>query len=225
MINLIKKIMMISLLFILCSCSNGNENEVIIKNLNSVIEISIVDKETEEIITKGTAFSFDKNLFLSARHIFSDFNYETEHIVGETINGDKISLELIKKSEDTDLAILYSPNDIPSMVISENPPYWLDDVYFIGNSRGLGLCINKCYISSPSKNVIINEINYNTIQINGTVNEGDSGGTLLNKSGEIIGVISFKLTTNSGNTVSDISFAISLESINDFLSEIETENS
>ena len=103
------------------------------------------------------------------------------------------------------------------IAISKSDPYWLDDVYFIGNSRGLGLNINKCYVSSPNKIMDIKENQYSMIQINGTVNEGDSGGPLLNTDGELVGIISFKLSTSSGFGISDMSFAVNLQSINEYI--------
>ncbi len=65
----------------------------------------------------------------------------------------------------------------PVITIGENGN-WLDEVYVIGNSRGLGLCINKCSISSPAKELSLDNNTYKVIQINGTINEVESGGPL-----------------------------------------------
>lgn len=208
---------LIFMILILSSCTSDSKDGII-SCLNSTLEVSIVDESTGDITTKGTAFCYKSGYLLSAKHIFEEYDLENDEIIGETIDGQKVELELLIVSTISDLAILkLSDIDLPVIQISEKQPYWLDEVFFIGNTRGLGLSINKCYVSSPNKQITINNNFFDTVQINGTINEGDSGGPLLNNNGELIGVISFKLTSNSGYSISDVSFAVSLNTINDFL--------
>lgn len=209
----------IILTFLTVSCSNNSKpNKVIIDCLESVIEISILDIDSSEIVTKGTAVCVEKKLFLTAGHIFTDYNEDKQVILGENIKGDTFYLKLHSISDKWDLSFINSENfEMKPIAISKSDPYWLDDVYFIGNSRGLGLNINKCYVSSPNKIMDIKENQYSMIQINGTVNEGDSGGPLLNTDGELVGIISFKLSTSSGFGISDMSFAVNLQSINEYI--------
>ena len=56
------------------------------------------------------------------------------------------------------------------------------------------------------------------LQTNAAVNPGNSGGPLLNATGEVIGVISLKLVQNS---VENMGFAIPIDSVNSILERLE----
>ena len=67
------------------------------------------------------------------------------------------------------------------------------------------------------KELIIDGNSYLVIQTNLVINEGYSGGPILNKSGKVIGIISFKLRASDNILMEGMSFGYSSKEILDFL--------
>jgi len=111
---------------------------------------------------------------------------------------------LIRKNENKDLALLKVDNNFDySFNISDQKNYNIgDDIFAIGtpNSIQLGQTLSKGIISGER---ISEEDNY--IQTDASVNSGNSGGPLINKKGELLGVVNSKLL---GIGVEGIGFAI-----------------
>ena len=89
------------------------------------------------------------------------------------------------------------------MKFSTKPVRIGQTVYTIGNPKGLGLSLSKGYVS---------QVKDDQIQLDMTVNSGNSGGPVLNESGEVVGIISYLLKDVHG-----LGFAVNLAAINRFL--------
>jgi hypothetical protein len=83
-----------------------------------------------------------------------------------------------------------------------------DQVYTIGNPKGLGLSLTKGTISRIKSN--------RDLQLDLTVNPGNSGGPLLNEDGRVIGVVSYLLENVNG-----FGFAISADNLKEFIEDSE----
>ena len=83
------------------------------------------------------------------------------------------------------------------------------DVYTMGNPRGIGLSVSKGTVS---------QITPDHIQLDIVVNPGNSGGPVWNEAGEFIGIISFKYEHVDG-----MAFAISKATIDAFIEEYSEE--
>ncbi len=55
------------------------------------------------------------------------------------------------------------------------------------------------------------------IQCDINITEGNSGGALLNKNGELVGVTTFRLKDSKNNVVYGISFSIPIKTIKNFI--------
>lgn len=80
----------------------------------------------------------------------------------------------------------------------------------IGNAMGYGTSVTNGIISAKDREVSItddqgNEVSNTFLQTNAAVNPGNSGGALLNANGEVIGIVSAKL---SDTTVEGMGYAI-----------------
>jgi S1-C subfamily serine protease len=85
-----------------------------------------------------------------------------------------------------------------------------DQIYTIGNPKGLGLSLTKGTISRIKSN--------GDLQLDLTVNPGNSGGPLLNEDGRVIGVVSYLLESVNG-----FGFAISTDNLKEFIEDSEME--
>ena len=81
----------------------------------------------------------------------------------------------------------------------------------IGNPLGFELfgSVTCGIISALNREVTINENTMNLIQTDAAINSGNSGGPLINSSGQVIGINSAKLSSNYSNTtIEGLGFAI-----------------
>lgn len=86
-----------------------------------------------------------------------------------------------------------------------------DDVYAIGAPKGMAYTLTKGSISAKAR--IINGHSY--VQLDAPINEGNSGGPLLNDAGQVLGMNALKLTDSEG-----IGLAIPIERICAYLESL-----
>lgn len=86
-----------------------------------------------------------------------------------------------------------------------------DDVYVIGAPKGMAYTLTKGSISAKAR--IINGHSY--VQLDAPINEGNSGGPLLNDAGQVLGMNALKLTDSEG-----IGLAIPIERICAYLESL-----
>lgn len=88
----------------------------------------------------------------------------------------------------------------------------------IGNAMGIGISVTDGIISGLEREMTTEDGNTGTfIQTNAAVNHGNSGGALLNVRGEVIGIVSNKL---SGESVEGMGYAIPISAANPIISEL-----
>ncbi len=110
----------------------------------------------------------------------------------------------------TDLAVLQIDGDnLP--VIPQNPLYQPqvgDVVLAIGNPYNLGQTITQGIISATGRNGMSSSGRQDFLQTDAAINEGNSGGALINSRGELVGINTSEFYTNKQNSSSGISFAV-----------------
>lgn len=106
---------------------------------------------------------------------------------------------------DLDLALLsfVDPKHYPSFELAQELPKIGEEVFILGNPKNLGLSVTKATLSN---------IKDEELQLNATLNPGNSGGPVINAAGKLIGVISYLIEDVNG-----IAFAVRLETIKAFL--------
>lgn len=92
-----------------------------------------------------------------------------------------------------------------------------ENVYTIGNPNGFGLSFSEGKVSSPLRKMQNNGNIVDTIQTSIVINEGNSGGALINDQCELIGLMSFRLRNNGGEVIQGVSFAVHYSVINSFI--------
>lgn len=95
-------------------------------------------------------------------------------------------------------------------------------VIAIGNALGYGQSVTTGVVSALNRSVTIDNYTNKMIQIDAAINGGNSGGALLNNSGEVIGINSAKYSTNSSSSssVEGMGFAIPISDVNDIITSL-----
>lgn len=92
-------------------------------------------------------------------------------------------------------------------------------VMAIGNALGYGQSLTVGYVSAKDRIVTVNDITMKLIQTDAAINQGNSGGALLNLDGEIIGINSAKF---SGRAVEGMGYAIPISVVKPLINELKS---
>lgn len=168
-----------------------------------------------------------KNLSIGTGTIISENGYiiTNAHLAGNKYSTCYVTLEdgniyngnVVWADEDLDLAILkINANGLNYLEIGDSESIKIgEDVYAIGNPVGIELqrSVTKGIISGVNRTIKLEENNTESymeglIQTDASINQGNSGGPLINAKGEIIGINSVKIETAEG-----IGFAIPINTV------------
>lgn len=165
----------------------------------------------ETDIAIGSGFAVSENEIVTNAHVISD----ARMIRVITYSGDSLPASVVAYDEDLDLAVLYVADGSFSAlpIASLDATRVGDDVYAIGAPKSMAYTLTKGIVSSKDR--VIRGRPY--IQIDAAVNEGNSGGPLLDANGNVLGVITLKLTDAEG-----IGMAIPITVVSDWMSGVDT---
>lgn len=79
--------------------------------------------------------------------------------------------------------------------------------------------ITQGLVSLPQVNINYEDNNRNVIQCDLIINEGKSGGALLDEKGRLIGSTTFRLRDSLGNIIYGIAFCIPINTVLDYLNQ------
>jgi len=178
--------------------------------------IVCVDSHVSDGISCGTGCIIDKRGYiLTSAHVVES----GDNVIITTSNGKDYNAKVIRRfGEKKDIAILKinSPTEFKTVKFGDSEKIKVGQkVLAIGNPFGFNGTLTQG---------IISRIDYakNRIQTDAAINPGSSGGPLLNKSGEIIGIN--QAIYNPDNNISNIGigFAIPINTIKEYLREDNT---
>lgn len=122
---------------------------------------------------------------------------------------------IIAKEPENDIALL-RPRELPAQVVPATlgDPNALnvgDEAIVVGNPYGLRYTLTDGVISALGRNVTSTKTGQslqNLIQFDAAVNPGNSGGPLLNRDGEVVGIVTSLLNPTDQDTFIGIGFAV-----------------
>lgn len=177
-----------------------NDTELLIATNNHVIEgaaslsVGFIDEESVEAEVKGTDVNND----------LAVVSVKLSDIPADTMN--QIKIATVGDSDQLQLG---------------------DQVVAIGNALGYGQSVTSGYVSALNRDLTLTDQSGTTInstgliQTDAAINEGNSGGALLNMKGELIGINEAKSSsTSTGATVDNIGFAIPIDKAEESLQQL-----
>jgi len=119
--------------------------------------------------------------------------------------------ELVGYDAETDLALLrIDLHDVPAIPLGRSDQLRIGDVVLaIGNPYGLTKTVTQGIVSATGRGLLQLMTFENFIQTDAAVNEGNSGGALINSLGQLIGINTAVLAQDAGTE--GISFAIPVD--------------
>jgi len=131
-----------------------------------------------------------------------------------TYEGELHQVELIGKREYMDIALLKIPGDYNMLKLADSDDIQIGEkVIAIGNPLGLQFSVSEGIVSGIHRPGL-NEMEI-YIQTDAALNPGNSGGPLINKKGEVVGINNFKIGGTEG-----MGFALESNSIKETVNEI-----
>ena len=117
--------------------------------------------------------------------------------------------KLVGTDQPSDLAVLkVEAKDLPVLTLGDSDKVRVGDVVLaVGNPLGIGQTVTSGIISAKGRRTDISDGSFEDfIQTDAAINQGNSGGALVNAAGELIGINSQILSPSGGNI--GIGFAI-----------------
>lgn len=179
--------------------------EVYEKCIDSVV---LVNVGLEEGDGAGTGIILSENGYI----ITNDHVIEGATSVNiELRDGREYEATLVGTDSQADLAVLKIEVDYltPAEFGDSSELHVGDEVAAIGNPLGLNFSLSNGIVSALDRDVETNGYYMTMIQTNVAINEGNSGGALINMHGQVIGITSMKLVSYSAySTIEGMAFAI-----------------
>ena len=149
-------------------------------------------------------------------HVIYDSEYGaglSEKITVHINDDNSYEAEVIGYDTDCDLAVLkIDATGLTSAEFGDSDGLMLgESVIAIGNPLGFDLknTVTSGIVSGLNRNITINDKAMNLIQTDTAINSGNSGGPLINKYGQVIGINSSKMSASYGEaSIEGIGFAI-----------------
>jgi Do/DeqQ family serine protease len=132
-----------------------------------------------------------------------------EQITVELTDRRTFEAELVGSDPPSDLAVLkIGATDLPTLTLGDSERVRVGDVALaIGNPLGVGQTVTAGIISAKGRYTGLSDGSFEDfLQTDAPINEGNSGGALVNGVGELVGINSQILSTSGGNI--GIGFAI-----------------
>ena len=212
---------------------NSSSSDIIEKAVKSVVGISKLEQNGTSIFLGNP----EGKLGLGSGIIVTDNGYilTNQHVAGNKYSNCYVTLENGKTFDGTvvwadsniDLAIVkIAGNNLDYISLADSDNIRLaEDVYAIGNPIGIEFqrTVTKGIISGKNRTIKLSDDENSSymedlIQTDATINEGNSGGALINKNGELIGVNSVKISDAEG-----IGFAVPINIVKPIIEKLVKE--
>ncbi len=152
----------------------------------------------EKGLGSGVIVSTD-GYILTANHVIDGADADGVK-VALTDGGKEYTAKIVGTDSATDIAVLkVDAKDLPAITISDSDKLEVGDVVLaIGNPFGVGQTVTKGIVSALSRNSLgINEYE-NFIQTDAAINQGNSGGALVDSRGRLVGINTLIFSRSGG---------------------------
>jgi S1-C subfamily serine protease len=166
--------------------------------------------EEEKGLGSGVVIT-DRGEILTSLHVVAN----AEELLLTFADGTQSSAQVIVEQPENDIAVL-QPDQLPAMIVpatlgNPNAMRVGDETFAVGNPFGLYGSMSAGVISGFDRPFQPPESELNLqglIQIDAAVNPGNSGGPLLNRYGQVIGIVTGIINPTEENFFVGIGFAV-----------------
>ncbi|MGH8985421.1 MAG: S1C family serine protease [Acidimicrobiia bacterium] len=162
----------------------------------------------------GTGVVLDDGYILTNAHVVED---ATDISVTAPGDDESQAAELVASDSEADLAVLHvSDTDglMPAPLGSSADLQVGDQVVAVGNALALegGMTVTQGIVSAVDRSIDTEDGTLSgLIQTDAAISSGNSGGPLVNATGEVVGINTAVATSGGGVSASNIGFAISID--------------
>jgi S1-C subfamily serine protease len=185
----------------------------------AVIRPSVV--RVEALMPKGTRVSLgtgvvvvDNGLILTALHVVDG----AAQVKVDFFDGSESNAQVVRRVPDHDMALLSAetlPDDLKAAtLVSSGSLRPGDEVIAVGNPFGIPNSISDGVVSGLGREYVSRQTGAtltNLIQFDAAVNPGNSGGPLVNREGEVVGIVVSLLNPTSQEVFIGIGFAVPID--------------
>lgn len=195
------------------------------KAMSSVVGITTVEVQQyfwsqQEIEGVGSGVIVNSNGYiLTNSHVIADGNAKSITVLFE--NGEKLPATILWYDSSLDLAMVkVDKTGLPVAELGDSDALEIGEIAIaIGNPLGLAFerSVTSGIISGLNRSIQVsaNNVIGNLIQTDASINQGNSGGPLLNSKGQVIGINTAKMTSAEG-----LGFSIPINEIKPMIEEV-----
>ena len=168
----------------------------------------------------GIVMTADGYIVTNAHVVYDTSEYNCGAAVEVSVlfsDESELEADIIAYDTETDLAVLkVDATELTPATFGNSEELRVGElVIAIGNPLGFDLfgSVTSGIVSALDREITINEKNMNLIQTDAAINSGNSGGPLLNSSGQVIGINSAKMSSSysSSASIEGLGFAIPID--------------
>lgn len=206
------------------SSSEMSTEDIVTKTQDSVVEITTEVVQTgslsKQYVSSGAGSGVvisDNGYIITNNHVIDG----AEKIVVTMHDGTTYDATLVGKDSQQDVALLkVEATGLTAATFGDSDKIATGQkVVAIGNPLGqLGGTVTDGIISATSREIVIDNVTMNLIQISAAINPGNSGGGLFNAQGELIGLVNAKTVDEE---VEGLGFAIPINDVESLLSDLK----
>lgn len=204
-----------------------SDSDIYAACVNSVVSVNVTGTKGYNIFGQPVQAASSGSGFILSSDGYILTNY---HVVQDascievtTYGGEVLQAHMIGGDADYDVAVLKVPaSGLQSIVLGDSDTLNVGDhVLAIGNPLGeLTFSMSGGMVSSVNRAVNVSGTPFHMIQTDTAINPGNSGGPLLNAVGEVVGIVSAKYSSQNGQTVEGLGFAIPINDVRAMVQDI-----
>ena len=177
----------------------------------STVTVLTGNRDGSAMVGTGVIFTEDGYILTNAHVIAGGSEC---YVVLDT--GEDYRACLLGLDEEKDLAVIkIAASGLPAAEFGDSDALTVGDpVFAIGNPLGVELrgTLTDGIVSAINRDVYVDGATMTLIQTNAALNNGNSGGPLINQYGQVIGINTMKMGSSSDASVEGLGFAIPISS-------------
>ena len=200
--------------------------EVYAANVNAAVSINVEGSTTNIFgFTTPTASAGSGFILTADGYIATNYHViRAANKVKVTLyNGESYDAAIVGGDEDFDVAVIKIEAEGLQPVVLGNSDHLNvgDTVLAVGNPLGeLTFSMSQGIASSVNRAINVDGTPFNMIQVDASINHGNSGGPLFNIYGEVVGIVSAKYSSESNTGAEGLGFAIPINDVSAIVQDI-----